>query len=242
MKKLIFLLCFILYSSLALASEDYTPEALTTNRYEVVQDKSAILSIDERNRLIEKIKGFEQASSNELAIVTIDSLEGKNVHEVALQTAQKMGVGKKDKNNGILILLVVKDKKISVQVGEGLEGVYPDVYAKQAIDVSKPFLKSAKYYEGLDSIVSDVILKTSDEFVKNNPVPVPSPWYIEHWFLTLLLVLFVLDLLTWHWKGDLIFLYILMSMGSGGGSSSSSRGSSSFGGGSFGGGGSSSGW
>ena len=223
---------------------EYSTEdaAKGVNNFKRVQDQTNTLSPGHIDNLTNLIKAFEQKTSNELGIVIVKSLNDKPVQTVALQTAQQMGIGKKDKNNGILIFMSMSDKKISIQVGSGLEGAYPDVLAKRAIDAAKPYFKDKKFYEGLVGIIKDVEQKTSGEFpqAETNKIvaedqaakKADADWWF--WFWVIIIALCVLDVITAPWKEFLILGFIFNIASAGGGSG--------FGGGNFSGGGSSGDW
>ena len=226
---------------------EYSTEdaAKGVNNFKRVQDQTNTLSPGHIDNLTAAIKSYEQKTGNELGIVIVKSLNDKPVQTVALQTAQQMGIGKKDKNNGILIFMSMSDKKISIQVGSGLEGAYPDIFAKRAIDGAKPYFKDKKFYEGLLSILKDVEQKTSGEFSQSEKDKIiaedqakkdaNAKWWF--WFWIIVIALCVLDIITAPWKEFLILGFILEIALSLGGSSGGG-----FSGGDFGGGGSGGGW
>ncbi len=79
---------------------------------------------------IEKIDGcirdIEEKTTVEIAVVTVKSLEGRPIDEVALELFNKFGVGKKDDNNGILLLISTGDNKFRIEIGIGLENILSD--------------------------------------------------------------------------------------------------------------------
>ena len=206
-----------------------------------VQDTAGVLSVQEKNVLEQKIDAYERASNNQIAFVIVPTIGDKELQPLALETAQKMGIGHKDKNNGILVFLTIKEKKMSIQVGEGLEGAYPDMYARMSADAARPSINEGKIYDGLNIILKDIALKTSDEYKNANPAPKNESdpilnFFFDHWLAILIIfgILFALDIATIPWKEDIWMFTILCIILSFAGSSSSSK---LGGGGSFGGGG-----
>lgn len=203
-----------------------------------VQDTAGVLSIQEKNVLEQKINSYERASNNQIAFVIVPTIDNKELQPLALETAQKMGIGHKDKNNGILVFLTIKEKKMSIQVGEGLEGAYPDMYARMAVDAARPSINEGKIYDGLNIILKDIALKTSDEYKNAHPAPKNESnsilnFFFDHWLAILIIfgILFALDIATIPWKEDIWMFTILYIIFSSVGSGSSSSSGGSFGGG-----------
>lgn len=130
-----------------------------------VTDYAGMLKAKEVTALEQKLRNFEEKTSNEIAILIIPSLEGENLEQFSLKVATKWEIGKKDKDNGILIFVAKKDKKFRIEVGYGLESVMPDGAAGFIIrEDMKPKFKDKKYYKGLDKAVDSLMKATSKEF------------------------------------------------------------------------------
>lgn len=123
-----------------------------------------MLSPDQEYALEQKLIAFEDSTSNQLAIVLIKSLEGYEIADYSVQLALKWGIGSK-KNNGILLLAAIEDKKVRIEVGYGLEGVITDAISKRIItnDI-KPFFKQSQYYEGVDAATTDLFSASKGEY------------------------------------------------------------------------------
>src|ERR1700748_1183936 len=83
---------------------------------------------------------LEQATGVQMAIVLVDSLEDEPVEDVTNRLYPPWGVGKKGKDEGIMLLLAIKDRKQRAEVGYGLEGIIPDAYAGQVLRGIRPIL------------------------------------------------------------------------------------------------------
>lgn len=96
-------------------------------------------------------------------VVTINSLEGKDIRDYGINLFRKWGIGQKEKDNGILILMAMKEKKWSVEVGRGLEGAVPDILTNRVMqEAAVPEFKKGNFGEGLKnaySIFADDIAK-----------------------------------------------------------------------------------
>lgn len=137
----------------------------------LVNDFAGILSTDEQNALEQKLINEDNTSSNQFTIVTVETLEGNDIADYAVNLALKWGIGQKEKNNGILILVAKSERKIRIEVGYGLEEKVTDALSKRIIENEiKPFFKEGKYYEGLNAGV-DALHKAADgTYVNDKPI------------------------------------------------------------------------
>ena len=98
-----------------------------------VNDNAQILSEATRNSLIEKLKEHEIRTTNQVVILTVPSLEDESIEDYAYKVFNEWKLGKKDKNNGILIVVVPNERRMRIEVGYGLEGTLPDILASRII-------------------------------------------------------------------------------------------------------------
>ncbi len=84
-----------------------------------------------------------------MAIVTIESLDGDPVEDVANSLFRKWGIGKKGKDEGVLLLLAVKDRRNRIEVGYGLEPILPDGFAGSVLRQAVPLLRQGNYGQAL---------------------------------------------------------------------------------------------
>jgi len=87
----------------------------------------------------------ERATGAQFAIVTVDSLEDEPVEDVAVRLFKEWGIGKKGTDEGLLVLLAIKDRKNRVEVGYGLEPIIPDGYAGGVLRGIRPILRQENY-------------------------------------------------------------------------------------------------
>ncbi|MFM8268869.1 MAG: TPM domain-containing protein [Pseudomonadota bacterium] len=91
-----------------------------------------------------------QSGGPQIGILTIPGLEEQTIEERAIQVFDEWKIGKKGKDNGVLILIAKKEKKIRIEVGYGLEGDIPDAYAKRIIeDVMLPQFRRGQFTNGI---------------------------------------------------------------------------------------------
>jgi len=115
-----------------------------------VNDNAEILSENTRVLLSEKLKEHEDRTSNQVVVLTITSLEGESIEEYSNIVFDAWELGQKDKDNGILIVVVPNERRMRIEVGYGLEGTLPDVIASRIIrEIMTPRFKEGDFDGGL---------------------------------------------------------------------------------------------
>ena len=131
----------------------------------LVVDYANILTADEVATLEQKLVALDDSTSNQIAIVTVKSLNGEALEDVAVATFRDWGIGNKKTRNGVLVLVAIEDRKIRIEVGYGLEGAIPDVTANDIINNDiKPNFKQGNYYGGLDAAINNLSKAASGEY------------------------------------------------------------------------------
>lgn len=131
----------------------------------LVNDLGNMLTDDEEALLELKLFNFEKESSNEIAIVTVESLEGLEISDYAVELGRKWDIGKESKKNGVLILASKKDRKVNISPAYGLSGVLPDMVCSRIIrEQIVPNFKEGNIYLGFDQAVEKIIGYTKGEF------------------------------------------------------------------------------
>lgn len=128
-KIIIFLILLFL---VIIPNKVYAIKSPTSNFY--VNDYVNVLSEDVEDYIIEKSVKLYNADGTQIVVSVIDSLEGLSIEEYALEMFRSFGIGDNEKNNGILILLSIKDREVRIEVGYGLEGIINDGKAGRIID------------------------------------------------------------------------------------------------------------
>lgn len=232
----------------------------------LVNDLARIFSKSQVISLEQKLVAFDDSTSNQITVVTVSDLNGYEPAEFATKIGIAWGVGSKDFNNGVVLLVKPKTEssrgQVSIQIGYGLEGAIPDAYCKRIIENDIiPHFKENDYFGGVDAAVDVLMGLASGEISE----PRGGSDDEEGDGIGLILFLFILFIIIIafskrnknsgknggssggsHRGGPVIFYG--PSSGSSGGYSGGSFGGSSggsfggFGGGSFGGGGASGSW
>jgi uncharacterized protein len=115
-----------------------------------VNDFSETLTAAQQAGLEQRVRAMEQTCGAQLSVVIIQSLEGGDIDDFANKLFKRWSVGQKEKNNGVMLLVALQDRKMRIEVGYGLEPILPDVLAARIIDEQlRPQFRQGHYAEGL---------------------------------------------------------------------------------------------
>jgi uncharacterized protein len=159
--------CFILFCSLGILHPNTHAQSIPPRPSppRLVNDFANVLSAQEREALERKMVRFSDSTSTQVAIITIKTLNGYTIEETAHKFLREWGVGQKEKNNGVVILAAIEDRKINIQTGLGMEGVLPDLVCKRIINKDIiPAFKRQQYYEGFDDATTSIIQISKNEY------------------------------------------------------------------------------
>lgn len=126
-----------------------------------VSDFELVFSLDEKVSLIETIRKFEKETSNQIAIVSIKTINGyDSFQRYAIDLSNYWGVGQKDKDNGLTIIFSTALKKIRISTGVGTEKILTDEICKSVIENTiLPEFKKENYYTGIELGLDELIQK-----------------------------------------------------------------------------------
>ena len=115
-----------------------------------VTDNAQILSTQARRSLTESLKAHESRTGNQIAVLTVPTLNGESIEEYAVAVFKEWKLGQKGKDNGILIIVVPNDRRMRIEVGYGLEGTMTDLMAGRIIqNIMTPKFKNGDYNGGI---------------------------------------------------------------------------------------------
>lgn len=158
-KKFILFFGFIL-CAITVMAQDF-PERSNT----LVTDYTNTLSPADKQRLETKLVAYNDSTSTQIAVVILKSTGSYDINDYGVQLLRKWGVGQKDKNNGVLVLVAIGDRKMSIQTGYGAEGSLPDIVTQDIIQNDlKPHFKQGDYYGGLDAGTNSIIKAMKGEY------------------------------------------------------------------------------
>jgi len=123
-----------------------------------VVDNAEILKPPTRDQLATVLKAHEDKTSNQIAVLTLPTLDGESVEGYATRVFEAWKLGQKGKDNGVLVVVVPNDHKMRIEVGYGLEGTLPDVAASRIIrNVMTPAFKAGDYDKGVSEGVAAIV-------------------------------------------------------------------------------------
>ncbi len=131
----------------------------------LVSDFTNTLTPSEVNALENKLLAFEDSTSTQIAVVLVQNTDGYDIADYAVRLAQQWGVGQKEYNNGIILLIAIGDRAVTIQTGYGVEGALPDAIAYRIIeDDITPAFRLGDYYTGINEATSSIIAYVKGEY------------------------------------------------------------------------------
>lgn len=130
-----------------------------------VNDFAGVLTLEQKNMLESKLAVFNASTSNEIAVVTVKNLGGDYIENYAVQLFKEWGIGTAKKDNGVLLLVALEDRKMRIEVGYGLEGALTDSLSSAIIrnDLT-PAFKQNDFYGGINLAADHIIEATRGEY------------------------------------------------------------------------------
>lgn len=162
MKKIITILLF----SFALPALAYYNPGRPTG---LVNDYTNTLSVEQKQALETKLSQFEKETTSEIAVVMIPNLQDDTIENFAVKLFEDWQIGKKGKDNGVLVLVAKEDREMRLEVGYGLEGALTDAQSNWIINqVMQPAFRNNDFYGGLDQTVLKIMAATRGEYVPSD--------------------------------------------------------------------------
>jgi len=123
-----------------------------------VNDYTGTLSSGDFSRLVSICRELEASNGTEMAIVFIDSTDGRTIESYAQELFETWGIGKSGSDNGVLILVAINDRKWRVHTGYGIEGVLTDRLAGRIMEnEAVPEFRQGRYGNGLIRATTEMV-------------------------------------------------------------------------------------
>jgi uncharacterized protein len=140
------------------------------NRY--VSDFAGLLTEPQRHTLEQMLAQFERETSNQILVVTVPDLQGETVEEFSMRLAERWKPGHQGRDNGVILLVAPRERKVRIEVGYGLEGALTDALSKSILeDEILPVFKRGDFYGGIQQGVLALAAATRGEY---SPMPAKS--------------------------------------------------------------------
>jgi len=157
-------------------------------------DYAGVVAPDVAARLDEKLKAFDDQTSSQIVVAVFPELPSASLEDFTVRAAQAWRVGRTKLSNGAVLFVFVKDRKVRIETGYGLEGALPDATAHRITDERiVPAFRNNDYAGGLESGVDAIMAATRGEYTAS-PAPVgaaPASGGFGSSFFLVLLVLFI---------------------------------------------------
>lgn len=258
MKKLFSVICFGIILSVLLSVSSFAVKLPEPTNDFFVNDFAGVLTEEDKSELMKIGENLFVKTGAQVVVVTVETLDGADASEYALELGRKWGVGNKEENNGVVLLLSVSERKVTIQVGYGLEGRLTDGKTGRILDnYAIPYLKNNDFSTGLTEAYKAIVSEVYEEYGETPPENLNeydsydvSDSTAFRVIRTIILIIVILVLVFGRRRRRHIFFGPFYggfhgggdSFGGGSGSSFGGGGGFSGGGGSFGGGGSSRGF
>lgn len=159
LRHIYFLGLFILLASTALG-QDFPPRP-----NKLVNDYTNTLGAVQVQQLERKLVAFDDSTSTQIAVVVMQSTGQYDIADYGVRLAQQWGIGGKAHNNGILLLVALGDRAVTIQTGYGVEGAVPDAIAYRIIENEiKPAFRQGDYFTGINSATDALMAYTKGEY------------------------------------------------------------------------------
>lgn len=163
MKKLSYILTAVILCAAMCAQAHAARRFPQTQGY--VSDFAGVLSQDTKRQIGSLLDQVEEKTTAEIAVVTVKTTQPETIEQYAVELFKEWGIGKKGKDNGILVLLAAEDRKVRIEVGYGLEGTVTDLQSKMIIeDFMIPAFRKGSYDLGISAGVVMLVKLVRDHY------------------------------------------------------------------------------
>lgn len=161
MKRFLYCLLFIAFTT-TLHAQNVLPKP---NPPKLLVDEAGMLSHDQQQIIEQKLVAFDDSTSNQIAVVTINSLGEMPIEDYALQLFRAWGIGGAKHNNGVLLLIAKNDRKFRIEVGYGLEGAITDLQSNSILENDlTPNFRNGDFYRGIDEAINSLEEAAAGEY------------------------------------------------------------------------------
>ncbi len=123
-------------------------------------DSAGLLNEQQAQELNDKLRNFEQQSGVQFIIYVFPSIDGEAIEDFTIRCAEKWKVGNKKYDNGLILFVFVKERKVRIEVGYGLEGTVTDAFSSRVIrEQIAPHFQQGDYFGGLNAAADALIAK-----------------------------------------------------------------------------------
>jgi uncharacterized protein len=163
----VFVFFFFLSVVIDVSAQRIPIPALANQR---IHDQAGVLSANAFAQLTQQLQTYEDSTSNQMAILTLATLGDESLEEFSYRVAREWKLGQEARDNGILLLVVVQDRKVRIEVGKGLEGALTDAQSGRIIrNEIAPAFRKGNYDEGIRKGIIAIAKAAAGEFQVSEP-------------------------------------------------------------------------
>lgn len=192
-----------------------------------VNDLAGIIDQNSLYTLNSVLYRLHQNKIAQIAVLTIPSLEDESLEGYSIKVVDQWQLGTKKEDKGLLFLVAKKERKVRIEVGQGLEGEITDLFSKRVIDQMTPYFKEGQFGSGLKLGLGKVLKKLDVKSKDLGGTKAPRRQKKKSSWFSLIFLIIIIFL----FRKNPLLLFLMLSGGGG------RRGGGGFGGGGFGGGG-----
>lgn len=170
-KKFLFIVLFVLAAmgaiqGIAVFAEELAIPSLTQR----VTDLTGTLSADQHDALESRLERLEREKGSQIAVLIVTTTQPEDIAQYSIRVADAWKIGREKVADGVIVIIAKNDRKMRIEVGRGLEGAIPDVYAKRIIaDIMAPKFKQGDFAGGINAGVDRLA-----GLIGGEPLPEPE--------------------------------------------------------------------
>jgi uncharacterized protein len=138
-----------------------------------VTDLTGTLSADQQTALEQKLAAFQAAKGSQLSVLIVPTTQPEEIEQYSIRVVEQWKLGRKGVDDGALLIIAKNDRRVRIEVGQGLEGVLTDALSNRIIDETiTPDFRTGNFYGGIDAGLDQMI-----KLIQGEPLPPPE----ERW-------------------------------------------------------------
>lgn len=189
-------ICLIITISLFVSSLAYSSSRPFPKPQGAVNDFASVIPLSEKVKMENLCRELLEKTGTSIVIVTLESIDDDSIEEYANKLYQKWGIGKKGEDKGVLFLLALKERKVRIETGYGVEGILPDGLVGEILDKEVvPYLRERRYSDGLYNgllKVAWIVAKDAGVEISGEPGKIKPPGGRRDNSLSLISLIFLL--------------------------------------------------
>lgn len=136
-----------------------------------VVDTTSTLSAEQLNALVQQLQAFEAAKGSQIAVLLVPTTQPETIEQYALRVAEDWKIGRKNIDDGAILVVAIEDRALRIEVGYGLEGALTDITSKRIIEeIIVPQFRQGDFAGGVAAGVNQMI-----KVIEGEPLPEPAP-------------------------------------------------------------------